>query len=443
MSAARQAADLDPLNAEPRGDASRLGAMDRVVERRRLSARVRRALLVGLIASVALAFWLWSPGQMSKRVDAKTLTISVVRRGTFDDFLPLRARVTPLKTVFLDSVEGGRVEKILVEDGMTVREGQPLAILSNPELQLSVLARQTEVTQQINSLRSQELVLEQTRLVNERDLFEARAQLDKLNRQYRREAALLDKGFVSRQRFEDTAADLESARGRYAVQVETRRTNERLQTSQLAQIRAAVGSLNAGLEIARRSLEALQLRAPVSGKLSGLSVQLGQSLARGERIGQIDSPGENKLMAGVDEFYLNRVRVGQAAMIETGGRSYSLRVSKIYPQVRNGQFEIDLQFVAGEPPRLQRGQTLQARLTLSEPVPALMVSNGPFHNDTGGGWAFVVTPDGATAVRRPVRFGRRNSEQIEVLDGLAAGERVITSGYTGMTDSQALVLGRD
>lgn len=416
------------------------GAMDKIVERKGLSNKLKAGIAAGALAMAGVTFYAYAPSSSSQTVAAERVTVSTVQRGTFDDFLPLRARVTPLVTVYLDSIEGGRVEQVLVEDGVNVQKGQMLAILSNAELQLSVLARQTEVTQQINSLRSQELALAQARLADQRGIYDTRAALDKAERQFEREKALADRGFVPQRQFEDTRGDLEASRGRYAVQTRTRATNERLQTSQLAQLREAVQSINAGLLLARANLDSLNLRAPVSGQLSGFSIQVGQSLARGERIGQVDSPGSNKLIADVDEFYLSRVQVGQKATIEQGGKTYQMKVAKIYPQVRNGQFDVDLQFVGPEPDGLQRGQTLQAKLTLDDPVPALLIPNGSFYNDTGGAWVFVVTEDGSEAVKRQVRLGRRNADFIEVLDGLQPNEKVVTSPYTGFADKDRLDL---
>ncbi|MFD1611403.1 efflux RND transporter periplasmic adaptor subunit [Sphingomonas tabacisoli] len=416
------------------------GAMDKVVERRGLSNKVKAGIAAGALGLAAIGFYAYAPSGNSQTVAADRVTISTVQRGTFDDFLPLRARVTPLLTIYLDSVEGGRIEEKLVEDGATVQKGQLLAVLSNPELQLSVLARQTDVSRELNSMRSQELALAQTRLADERGMYEAKAALDKAERQHAREAALAARGFIARKQFDDTTADLEYQRGRYAVQQRTRSTDERLQTSQLAQLRQSAASMNSSLDVARLNLESLKLRAPVSGQLSGFEIMVGQSVNRGERIGQIDSPGANKLIAGVDEFYLGRVQVGQKAVIDQGGKTYQLKVTKIYPQVRNGQFEVDLQFQGGEPQGLQRGQTLQAKLTLGDPTPAMLIPNGSFYNDTGGAWVFVVTPDGGKAVKRNVRLGRRNADFIEVLDGLQPGEKVLTSPYTGFADKDRLDL---
>ncbi|WP_231731677.1 efflux RND transporter periplasmic adaptor subunit [Sphingomonas sp. CCH5-D11] len=424
--------------AEPRAVSG--SGMDRVVVRKRLPRSwVIAGAALGLIAIILLIWWIVPRGS-TQSIAADRLTIASVQRGTFEDYIPLRTRVTPLLTVYIDAIEGGRVEKVLVEDGTMLAAGQPIAILSNAELQLSTLARQTEVEQQINNMRAQELSLAQTRVLNERAVLEAQLALEKAQRQFDREAPLAARGFIAGRQFADTGDQLRYERQRLAVVRQGRSTDDKLQRGQLAQQRASTASLQAGLELARANLNALNLRAPVAGQLSGFSIQVGQSMSPGERIGQIDSPGRNKLQAGVDEFFLGRVEVGQKARIDAGSRTHLARVTKIFPQVQNGQFQIELQFVGAEPERLQRGQTVQARLTLSDPASAVLIPNGGFYNDTGGAWVFVVAPDGRSAVKRPVRLGRRNQDHVEVLDGLTPGERVITSPYTGFADKDALDL---
>jgi HlyD family secretion protein len=416
------------------------GGMDRVVESRRLSARAMIVLgATGLVLLLVL-FYFFAPSANSQTVPVSRLTISTVSQGRFDDFLPLRARVEPLVTVFLDAVEGGRVERVVVEDGTMVQPGQLLAVLSNPELQLNVLARQTEVTQQINSMRSQELALNQSRLANERARIEAELAADTARREYEMQRPLAERGFVAGRTFMDSRDTYESNRRRAEVIRRQQATDERLQTAQLSELRASTASMNQSLQIARSSLDSLNLRAPVAGQLTSFDIQIGQSLQRGQRLGQIDSAGHNKLRAQVDEFYLGRVAQNQVANADLNGRTYRMRVSKIYPQVRNGAFEIDLQFVGQEPADLQRGQTVQIRLTLGAPAPARLIPNGSFYNETGGSWVFVVSPDGRSAVRRQVRLGRRNSDFIEVLEGLDPGERVITSPYTGFAERDRLSL---
>ncbi len=421
-----------PASPPPSG-----GAMDRVIAPTGMSRQLKIALGAAALVLAAILFYLMAPSANSQTVAADRLTISTVSKGTFDDFLPLRARVTPLVSVYLDAIEGGRVEQVLVEDGAMVHKGQLLAVLSNAELQLSVLARQTEVTQQINSMRSQELALAQSRLQNERASIEADLATDKARRQYDTNRPLAARGFVAGKALRDSRDEYEANRRRSEVLRRAQATDERLQSSQLAQLRTTAAALNNSLQIARGSLDALNLRAPVSGQLTAFSIQVGQSMSPGERLGQIDTQG-NKLVAQVDEYYLGRVAEGQIATAEWRGRTYRLKVSKIYPQVRNGSFEVDFHFVGAAPADLQRGQTLQARLTLSDPTEALLIPSGAFYNETGGNWVFVVTPDGGEAVKRQVRLGRRNAEFIEVLDGLEPGERVITSPYTGFADRARL-----
>jgi HlyD family secretion protein len=426
---------------KPTGSAPATGeGMDRVVVRRGLPPRLKLAAAAAVLLAVALVFYLFAPSSNSQSLAADRVTVSNVVKGQFDDFVPLRARVTPLVSVYLDAIEGGRVEEVLVEDGAMVQKGQLLAVLSNAELQLSVLARQTEVTQQINSMRSQELALSQTRLQNERAVIEADLLTKKSQRLYEMQRPLAAKGFVPGKLFRDTQDEYASNQQRTRLLRRAQATDEQLQSSQLAQLRASTASLNSSLDIARRSLEALNLRAPVAGQLTAFSIQVGQSMDRGERLGQIDSAGRNKLVASVDEFYLGRVEPGQSASAEWGGKTYRLKVAKIYPQVRNGTFEVDFQFVGPEPGNLQRGQTLQTRLVLGDPTPALLIPNGAFYNETGGSWIFVVSPDGHHAVKRPVRLGRRNANHIEILEGLEPGERVVTSPYTGFADKDRLDL---
>jgi len=429
---------LVELRQASRSDAVSGGAMDRVLVRKRIDKRI---LIGGAAAGVVLLiliFWLFAPRSDSMSVARDRLAIASVESGTFEDFLPLRARVTPLVTVYLDAVEGGRVEKKLVEDGAHVVQGQPLAVLSNAELQLSTLEKQAEVEQQLNNMRSQELALTQTRNANLRDLNQAETDLAKARRLYELQKPLSERGFVPMKTFNDTKDDLVYQTKRLQILRQSVGQTEALQSSQLAQLRLAASSLNSSMGIARSNLAQLSIRAPVTGELSGFDIQLGQSLQQGERVGQVDSTGSNKLQADVDEYYLGRVHVGQSATAEVDGKTYRLKVAKVYPQVRNGQFQIDLVFDGAAPTSVQRGQTLQTKLTLGDSSKAVLIPNGAFFNDTGGNWVFVVDKGGNSATRRQVQLGRRNSDFIEVLGGLKPGERVITSSYSGLIDKNRL-----
>ena len=425
----RQAKRDDPVSG---------GAMDKVIVRNRIDKRLLIAGGAAALVLLILLFWFFAPSADSQSVARDRLTISTAQNGRFDDFLPLRARVTPLVTVYLDAVEGGRVEKKLVEDGAQVTQGQMLAVLSNAELQLSTLEKQAEVEQQLNNMRSQELALTQTRNANLRDMNQAETDLAKARRLYDLQKPLADRGFVSSKTYNDTKDDLTYQTQRLQILKQSIAQTEALQSSQLKQLRAASSSLNSSMGVAQSSLAQLNIRAPVTGQLSGFDIQLGQSLQQGERIGQVDSAGADKLQADVDEFYLGRVQVGQAATADFEGKTYRLKVAKVYPQVRNGQFQIDLLFDGPEPKGVQRGQTLQAKLTVGDSSKALLIPNGAFFNDTGGAWIFVVDRTGNGATKRQVQLGRRNSEVIEVLSGLEPGDRVITSSYSGLADKDQL-----
>ena len=429
---------LVELRQSSRSEAVSGGAMDRVVVRKRIDRRLLTAGGAAAVLIILLVFWLFAPRADSVTVARDRLTISEAQNGTFEDFLPVRAKVTPLLTVYLDAVEGGQVEKKLVEDGAQVVQGQPLAVLSNAELQLSTLEKETEVEQQLNNMRSLELALANTRSNDLRDLNQAQTDLAKAKRQYELDKPLAEKGFVASKTYNDARDDYYYQTKRLQILKQTIAKNETLQSSQLDQLRAAASSLNSSLGIARGSLGQLNIRAPVTGQLSGFDIQLGQSLQQGERIGQIDSSAGDKLQADVDEYYLGRVAVGQIATADIEGKSYRLKVAKVYPQVKDGQFQIDLLFVGPEPPSMQRGQTVQAKLTVGDSSKALLIPNGAFFNDTGGNWVFVVDKGGNSATKRPVQLGRRNSDFIEVLSGLKPGDRVITSSYSGLTDKNHL-----
>jgi HlyD family secretion protein len=423
------------IKSEPKGALS--GGMDRVIEKRKLPGWSKYAAAGAIVLLLALG-WYLAPRGNRQSVQSDRLTISEVRNGTFDDFLPLRSLVTPLLTVYLDAVEGGRVDKILVEDGASVKKGQLLAVLTNADLQLETLQSQTYVAQQLYNQQLAELSLEQTRSQNSQAVTAAENEYAKAKRQYDLEAPLAARGFVAGKVFGDTRDDLLAAQRKLEEARHTQISEHQLQTNQLTQMRATSATLQGALGIARTNLDQLNLRAPVDGQLSSFSIQIGQSMSKGERLGQIDSPGHNKLRAQVDEFYLGRVQIGEIATVDYAGKTYKLKVARIYPQVKNGIFEADLWFLGDEPKGIQRGQTLQARLTFGDPTTARLLPNGAFYNDTGGQWVFVVAPDGRHAIKRQVRLGRRNEDFIEVLDGLDPGEKVITSPYTGFADKDRL-----
>jgi HlyD family secretion protein len=418
-----------------------LPGMDRVIEK--TPWQKHRKLLtwgaMGVLGSIVLWIFMPTSGRVLKVLDDR-IVVSKVTRGEFDDYIPTRGQVAPLKTVFLDAIEGGRVEKVFVEDGAEVNAGDLIVELSNSQLQLGVIAREAEVAEQINNLRNTELSLERNRLEHKRNLVDIDYNVTRLSHEIDRLGPLIEKNLVDAGSVERLRDEYNWYLARREVTLESQATDERLQKIQMGQLRISGARLEKNLAVARGNLDALNVRAPVAGKLTAFDVEVGQALARGVNIGQIDDPEHFKVAANIDEYYLSRVDLEQTATLTTSGQEFTLTVRKIYPQVTNGTFKVDLAFDGDEPNSIRRGQTLQLNLQLGSPSESLLIPNGAFYQDTGGNWVFIVAPDGSKAVRRSVRLGRRNTRFIEVLDGLEIGEELVTSPYTNYLDMDRLDL---
>ena len=380
-------------SASEANTASRIGdqsgvAMDRVIPKRRIPYKLIGSFGGVIVAGLLVGLYVWdNTNGRAFTLEGSRVVVSPVVQGTFDDFIPIRGRVTPRKTVYLDVIEGGQVERRYVEDGALVKAGDLLVALNNTSLQLDVSGNEAMVTEQLNNMRTIELQLEQNRLQHKRNLVEMDYQIKRLKRQIERLLSLDTAGLAIKSQLEDAQDELEYFTNRREVTLESQATDARLQETQLVFLQKSATQLEGNLSLARKNLDALNVRAPVSGKLSGLDVEVGQSIQRGGRLGQIDDPDSFKLRVEVDEFYLGRVDIGQAAHFDLAGDRYDLTVSKIYPQVNNGQFELALLFVDAEPADIRRGQTLQATLTLGDSSAALIIPNGAFFQDTGGNWS--------------------------------------------------------
>lgn len=396
---------------------------------------------LAVVIALILAWWIFSllQGGRTLSVNSEQIVVSDVTLGTFEDFIPLRGRLVPRSTVYLDAIEGGRVEQVLVEDGAIVEVGDAIAVLSNTNQQLELLSREAAVTEQLNSIRSIELQLEQNRLSHKRNLVDLDYQIVRLTRSIGRQSELAASNLVSQSSIEDLQDELNYVNRRRELTLESQATDELMQAQQLRQLREAGEQLQAGLGIARKNIEDLNVTAPVSGKLSGFDIEIGESISRGERLGQIDDPEGFKLRTEIDEYYLGRVDLEQPAIADHNNSDYGLKISKIYPQVSDRQFEVDMNFDQ-EPEGMRRGQTLPLKLILGDNSDAILIPNGSFYQETGGNWIFVVSPNNNQAVRRTVQMGRRNTEFIEILDGLEPGERVVTSPYTSYVDLDRLTL---
>jgi HlyD family secretion protein len=414
---------------------------------RKIETRSRKPLVIGgaVAAAVVLltVFIMSIDTSTSFTLDGQRIRTAKVVTGVYEDYIPLRANVEPERTVYLDAIDGGRVEAILVEEGSFVEEGQELIELSNTSLQLDVIAREAEVSEQLNNLRNTQLAIEQNRLKLKSDLIEIDYQVTRLQRLVNRYEELEDNQFISKNEYEDSRDELLYWQSRREVTKESQAQDEKIRLAQIQQLNNSVEQLEKNLGLARANLDNLLIRAPRSGHLTSMNVELGESKSRGERLGQIDDVDRFKATSLVNEFYLGRVRNGQMAQLEVDGRNYDLEISKIYPEVQASQFEVDLRFVGEAPANIRRGQTLQLRLVLGDTSEqATLLTNGPFFNDTGGAWVFVLGPEGNIATRRPVQLGRRNPNTIEVEGGLIPGDEVIISSYANFIEVDRLFIDR-
>ena len=404
--------------------------MDRRVES---VPRGRRWLLFAAGAAVlAASVALYARYGLTRSVTVReaSVVIAPVREEVFTEYVPAAAVVAPRTTAYLDAVEGGQVAEVMVEEGAFVTRGQVLLKLKNTSLQLEMLGRQAQLMEQLDRLNQTILSFEQARVTHERELIESTAQIERLTLRQQRREALRASGTVSREELDELAIDVARARKVQAAALDARNIDEKFRNEQVTQLRSAIKTTRANLDMASETLQSLSVKAPISGQLTALNADLGAAKGPGERIGQIDDSTAYKVEAGVDEFYLGRVQPRQPATAESNGKTWNLEVAKVYTQVKDRQFKVDLYFTqAAAPEGLRRGQSMQVRLEVGASRKGLVTANGPFFEETGGNWVFVLPPSGNVAQRRPVRFGRRNPEQIEVLAGLVAGERILSSGY--------------
>jgi HlyD family secretion protein len=402
--------------------------MDRPLKRRFLSPRLALNA-VGLILLGATALYgTLHFSRNSVHVERSRLIVATVGEGTFTDYIPVAGTVQAETTVYLDVAQGGQIDERLVEEGATVRAGQPLVRFRNTALELQVTAQEAQLAESLFQLSSVGLEMQDSRLQHQRDLVTATAAISDSERRLARLRPLLADGFVRRADVEDEEAALKQRQAEREAIAQARALDLRAKAEQTRQLNDALVQLKRNHQIAQHNLEDLTVRAPIDGQLTTLDAEPGASKTPGQRIGQIDRQGAFKVSTPVDEFYLGRVVTGQEAAAEIDGRSWRLVVTKIHPEVKNRQFSVDMVFRTNPPASLRRGQSVQLRLEIGQPSPALMVDNGPFYDDSGGRWVFVVSPDGQRADRRAVMLGRHTPQSVEIISGLAAGDRIVISG---------------
>lgn len=418
-----------------------MSGMDRKIERSRFRPKTL-GYVIGAVALAAFLFYSFFIADFGStlNVNADRITTYTVEVGDFQEFTPVTGTVIPVRTVFLDAVEGGRVDTVYVEAGSFVVGGDRILKLTNTNLLLDIMYREAELFQQSNNLRNTKLAMEANRLEMQRQLLDLRHEIGKQKRVVEDNEELAGKNLISSRDHEDSIVDLEYLRDKYDLTLETQRQDSLYRAVQIAQLEASLERMETNLQVVRKNLENLVIRAPVSGQLTSLNAEVGESKSRGERLGQIDVLDGFKVRAAIDEYYVTRVAVGQHGTFALSGEKYGLRVLKVYPEVVNSRFEVDMEFEGAGPEDIRRGQTLRVRLELGDLSEATLLATGGFYQSTGGRWVYVIDESGDTATKRSIQLGRVNADYYEVLGGLEPGDRVITSSYDTFGEVDRLVL---
>ncbi len=431
-----------PVEKEP-GDNAEINraGMDRKIERKRWP---RKRLIFWGAATVVIIIIISLIGftdiRSTLNVDREKIVISDVEQSLFQEFIPVTGTIQPIKTVYMDALDGGRVEAIYVEEGALVNKGDSLLRMTNTNVQMEMMFREADLYDQMNNLRATRLAMEQNRLALSQQAAEVNYQIGVQTRSYERAKKLRAKDMISDEEFQQARDDFDYWNTRKDLVAESQKQDSTMRQLQIEQLEQSVARMQQNLAIVKEKFNNLVLRAPITGQLSNLNAEIGELKPEGVRLGQIDVLGSYKLRAAVDEYYISRVTTGLAGTCEIGGESYDLMVRKVYPEVKDNRFDIDLVFDGDTPPGLRRGQSVLVRLALGEPSTTITIPRGGFYQATGGNWIYVVDPSGDFAVRRNIKLGRQNPSTYEVLDGLEPGERVITSSYDNYSDFEKLVL---
>jgi HlyD family secretion protein len=372
-------------------------------------------------------------------VKRERVTISTVTNGIFQEFIPVTGNVLPLTTRYLDAYEGGTVEQIFIRAGSQVRKGDKILKLSNTNLMITILNNEAQVSRASNDLRATRLQLERNRLELKRQRAEADYYLKRIKRKYDKYKVLYEEQLISKQEYQEYKDEYEFQTRRRKLTIESEEKDLNFRLQQIKQLEASVSRMQQNLDLVKKQLEYLVVRAPVSGLLTALGVEIGESIIRGRRLGLIDEQKGFRVRAEIDEHYIDRIQKGKKGTFEFSGKTYEMVVGKIFPQVQDNQFRVDLFFPEKEPQGLKQGLTLHISLQLSDKTEALLLDKGGFYQTTGGNWVFVVDSSGSYAVKRNIKIGRQNPRFFEVIGGLKPGEKVVTSSYENYGEVDRLI----
>ncbi len=391
------------------------------------------------LATFIIYLMFFSDKRSKLNVDAEKITISDVKEGNFDEFIIVQGAVQPLKTIRLDAIVGGYVTQKLVEGGTKVGRGDIILRLENQQLKLNFLQSETEANRLVNDLQNTRQRLRVEKFTLRKTLAELDFQIDQAKDAFERNKKLIKDNVISEAEFQKSKREYERQVNQRNIEVESQKYQEENSNLQIKQLEGTLQRTQKNVDLWRETLENLVVKAPVSGLLSSIDVEVGSNISQGQNIGQIDDLDGFKMRSDIDEHYISRIFPGLRGSFEFNGKSHEIEIIKVYPEVKNGRFAVDMTFTGNSPDGIRRGQSSPVRLELGKAEKAVLIPVGGFFSDTGGNWIYVVDASGKKAVKRNISLGRKNPEYFEVLSGLKSGEKVITSGYENFGDKEVLV----
>lgn len=414
--------------------------MDRQIEKKSFLRRYAWYIAAAAALAALLVWIVLGTTASTMTIDATDITISDVTRGKFDDYVRLNGQVLPIQVVQISPEEGGIVREKVVEEGTRVRKGDVILRLSNSNLDLQILNAEAELAEKQNLLRNTQVAMQQDRLNNRTEQATLDTDCDRKRRAYEQNARLYKERLISKEVYLQSREDYKLARRKQSLISQRLKQDSLYRHVQMAQMEDNLDNMRKNVLLVRDRKNKLEVRSAIDGELGLLDVELGQNIAAGQNIGQINDLSDFKVQAQIDEHYIDRVRPGLSASFSRGGKTYLLRVRKVYPEVRNGTFRTDFVFVGERPAQMRSGQTYYVELALGKSQQATLIPRGTFFQTTGGNWIFVLDKSGRKAYRRNISIARQNPQYYEVTDGLESGERVITSGYEAFKDNEVLVI---
>lgn len=414
--------------------------MDRQIEKKSFLRRYAWYIAAAAALAALLVWIVLGTTASTTTVDVSDITISDVTRGKFDDYVRLNGQVLPIQVVQISPEEGGIVREKVVEEGARVRKGDVILRLSNSNLDLQILNAEAELAEKQNLLRNTQVAMQQDRLNNRTEQATLDTDCDRKRRAYEQNARLYKERLISKEVYLQSREDYNLARRKQSLISQRLKQDSLYRHVQMAQMEDNLDNMRKNVLLVRDRKNKLEVRSAIDGELGLLDVELGQNIAAGQNIGQINDLSDFKVQAQIDEHYIDRVRPGLSASFSRDGKTYLLRVRKVYPEVRNGTFRTDFVFVGERPAQMRSGQTFYVELALGKSQQATLIPRGTFFQTTGGNWIFVLDKSGRKAYHRNISIARQNPQYYEVTDGLEPGERVITSGYEAFKDNEVLVI---